>query len=93
MNYYLTGNTIKFSVIFKDWDEQNVDPSIIKFIIYDSEFKKINEFLIGSENKIDIGSYYVLYIPEAEGYFYYEWYAEIDGYPSLERSAFTVRQI
>lgn len=91
--YYQLGNTVRLIAQFKDWDGNPVDPVLIKVVFYDTQFKKISEHSIGPANRLDTGSYYFDYVPDTVGTFFYEWYAEIDGLPSLKRASLTVRRI
>lgn len=87
---YQSGNTIRLTCEFFDFDGLKKDPQIIKVKIYDYKYNVISE--ITNVERIDIGKYYLDYIAEGENKkHYYEWYAEIDGTPSLKRSSFTTR--
>ena len=84
------GNTVRLTAQFKDWDEVAVDPTLIKLIIYDSKYTKLNEYIVGVATKLTTGSYYYDYVTTVVADFVYEWYAEIDGLPSLKRSWLSV---
>lgn len=92
---YLVGNTMRMEAEFRNWDNDQslVDPSVIKLIIYDIRFTKLEEFSLGGQNRISEGLYYYLFTPQKEGIFFYEWYADIDGLPSLTREEFSVSKI
>ena len=91
--YYQIGNTVRLISEFKDWDGSLVDPVLIKIILYDSQFRKIEENSIGAANKIEIGKYYFDYVPQITGTIFYEWYGVIDGLPSLKRGTLITRLI
>lgn len=78
---------------FYDWENQLADPTIVKLIIYDRNYAKLNEISIPPSSRLDVGSYYYDYVLEQTGIFVYEWYAELDGKPSLQRNRFTVVQV
>lgn len=90
--YYQQGNTIRITATFKDWNGTAVDPSNVKFIVYDANFIKKDEWTIGPSNRIDTGTYSYDYIPAQIGTFFIEWYCEIDGLPSLKREKLEVRR-
>jgi hypothetical protein len=87
------GNTVRLTAQFSDWDGNPVDPALIKVKFYDTRFKLLEEHSVGAANKLDVGSYYFDYVPQVPDTIYYEWYAEIDGLPSLKRESLTVRKI
>jgi hypothetical protein len=92
---YLVGNAMRMEAEFRNWDNNQslVDPSVIKLIIYDIQFTIIHEFSLGGQNRISEGTYYYLFTPQKEGIFFYEWYVDIDGIPSLTREEFSVVRI
>lgn len=84
-NHYLVGDTVRLTANFKDWEGQLVDPSQVKIIIYDSRYNKLNEFEITTQGRADKGKYFFDYQFDKSGDFIYEFYATIDGTPSLAR--------
>ena len=56
-------------------------------------YKKLNEYVLTSSNKIKTGEYYFDYIPTKSGKVYYEWYGEIAGKPSIKRDVLTAQFI
>lgn len=90
---FLCGNTYRVKATFKDFDGQNVDPNIVKFILYDKKYEKINEYVLNSSNKISDGVWFYDYeIPmeHIDRKFYYEFYGEIGGKPFINREGFKV---
>lgn len=87
---YQQNNTIRFTANFKDWDNVDVDPALIKFILYDSRYNKLDEYSIGQANKLSVGNYYFDFVANDVGNFVYEWYSEIGGTPSVKRARFSV---
>jgi hypothetical protein len=90
---YLDGNTVRLTCKFSDWDGAIANPSIVKLIIYNSRYQKINEFSLGPGNKTPDGAFYFDWIPVDTGEFIYEWYAELDGTPSLTRERISIRKL
>lgn len=87
---YQFGNTVKLEAFFKDFDGNPVDPSNIKLIVYDSKFGVVSSITITSENRVELGHYYYLYtLPAGTNpkTIYYEWYAEIQGSPTVKRES------
>ena len=58
MKKYLIGNTIRFKCVFYDFDKNKVDPSIVKLTIYDGSYKKVDEYILGANNKESKGTYF-----------------------------------
>ena len=63
-------NKVKFT--FTDFEGRKVDPIIVKVIIYDVLYKKINEYTLDSTNKFKVGEYYFDYVPAKAGKIFYE---------------------
>lgn len=93
MSQVQSGNTIRLTAQFHDWDGNPIDPSIIKIKFYDRQFNLLEEHSLGSTNREDVGEYYYDYVSESLDIIIYEWYSEIDGLPSLKRDRLTVVQI
>jgi hypothetical protein len=91
-NAYQTGNTIRLTCIFRDFDGVLRNPNLVKVKIYDQTYKVIQEESLGLANNTADGEYFYDYtIPlDARGKMYYEWYGEISGNPSLKRDSFKV---
>ena len=85
------GNTIRLSCTFTDFEGRKVDPVIVKVIIYDVLYKKINEYTLDSTNKFKVGEYYFDYVPTKAGKIFCEWYGEIVGKPAIKREALEVK--
>jgi len=90
---YLKGNTIRVQATFADFDGNATDPEVIKFITYDNKYTKLSEITLSSANKVDTGIYYYDYtIPNNVGKsYYYEFYGEIGGNPTLNRREFSAK--
>lgn len=87
MRTYQHGNTIRFKCEFFDFENNKIDPQVVKFIIYDGRYEKVFEEV--GATKIGIGEYIYDYTTgDSKGIFYYEWYGEIDGKPSIKRGEF-----
>lgn len=89
---YFIGNTLRLEATFNDWDNQTLltDPTLIKLVIYDIRFTKLAEYVLSEQNRLSLGKYYYFYTPSSVGTYYYEWYADIDGMPSLDRNQFII---
>ena len=59
---FQVGNTIRLSCTFTDFEGRKVDPVIVKVIIYDVLYKKINEYTLDVTNKLRVGDYYFDYV-------------------------------
>lgn len=94
INSYQYGNTVRLECKFYDFENELVNPEIIKIIIYNSKYEVIlNEFL-NTNNSKGVGEYFYDYVTEKkEQKLYYEWFAEINGKPSIMRSQFITRFI
>jgi len=90
---YQQGNTVRLQGTFFDWDGSPIDPDLIEVIIYDVQYKKLNEYPIDASNRQDVGKYFLDWIADTVGSFTYEWYAEIDGTPSLQRQRINVVRV
>lgn len=90
---YQTGNTVRLSVEFKDWDGANVDPESLKLIIYDYQYSKVSEQTVRDSNKTSKGNYYYDYVFEKDGGYIYEWKGMIQGLPSLIRKRINISQV
>ena len=88
---FQVGNTIRLSCTFTDFEGRKVDPVIVKVIIYDVLYKKINEYTLDSTNKFKVGEYYFDYVPTKAGKIFCEWYGEIVGKPAIKREALEVK--
>ncbi|MDQ0976622.1 hypothetical protein QFZ31_006674 [Neobacillus niacini] len=89
---YLTGSTVRLSATFTDIEGANKDPDLVKVVIYDYKFIKLEEFVLGVPNRMGLGEYVFDYTaPMAEKKIYFEFYGEIDGNPVLDRDSFTTK--
>jgi hypothetical protein len=87
---YQYGTTIRFEAEFFDFDGEPVDPDQVALKIYDHKYNEITSE-VGIPNG-GVGKYYYDYETERkEARLYYEWYAMIDGKPSLRRGEFMTR--
>jgi len=83
----LVGDTVRLKSEFKDYNGELVDPDDVKIIIYDSRYKKIEEFTPSRSEK---GRYCLDYtIPSGEtNIMYFEFQGKIDDKPVLGRMGF-----
>jgi hypothetical protein len=90
----ISGNNTRIQASFTDFDGSPVDANNIKLIVYDQNYKKINEYSIN--NKKNIGVYYIDYIPERitrPTTYYIEISGEIGGSVTLMRDTLNVKFI
>lgn len=90
---YQYGTTIRFEVEFFDFEGIAVEPDAdsIKFRVYDSKYKQLTENS-GVPVSGKLGQYIYDYeTHRKEQRLFYEWYAEIDGKPSLKRGEFVLK--
>ena len=92
MAFYQSGNLIRLHAQFKDFDGQPVEPSLVRVIIYDNKYTKLEELTVQKQEGLGVGEYVLDYIssPLMKGSYFYEWYGEIEGAPSLRRDTFTL---
>lgn len=90
---YQAGNTIRLRAKFKGWDDEPLDPGLVKVLIYDGAWKKLREEPLGPANRIDVGYYYFDFVPDRAAAHIIEWYGEIDGLPSLKREQIQVKRL
>lgn len=94
--YYLMGNTLRIIARFRDFDNKLTDPQLVKFILYDHRYNKIEEHVLSDANRIEKGIYFYDYVINNDNKsrtYYYEFYGEIGGKPSLNRGSFRARFI
>ena len=92
MNSSLSGSTIRIQAIFKDFNDNLVDPSSIKIVIYDKDYIIIDTF--NSMNKASTGVYYYNYKTKdskKERQYFCEITGIIDGTPVVLRDSFSTR--
>ena len=94
INTYQYGNTVRFDCIFYDFNNEKINPDLIKIIIYNSRYEILHEELMSTNNQKNIGEYFYDYVTEEKKQtLYYEWYGEINGKPSLKRGEFQTKFI
>jgi hypothetical protein len=94
VNTYQYGNTIRFECKFYDFNEQLVDPELVKIVIYNYKYEIVHDEILGINNKRTVGDYFHDYTTELKAQkYYYEWYGEINGKPSLKRGEFMTKFI
>jgi hypothetical protein len=86
---YPFGTTVRLNCTFKDFNNENIDPQIVRVIIYNYKYDLLETL---TATKKAIGEYFLDYkTPNKSQTFYYEWYGEIDGMPSIIRSGFITK--
>jgi hypothetical protein len=94
MKYYISGSTIKLKCTFTNFEDNLIDPDVVKFIVYDYKFNKINEYILNSSNKISEGIYFYNFTtPNEESLIYYEFKGEIQGTIAIERGSIRTKFI
>lgn len=88
---YQYGTTVRFEAEFFNFAGVATTPETVKLKIYDSKYVELT-----TENGIAVtgavGKYFFDYVtPKKEQRLYYEWYAEIEGKPSLKRGEFITK--
>ena len=92
INSYQYGNTVRIDCSFYDFNNQKIDPDLVKVIVYNTRYEVLLEEIINTNNRKDIGEYFFDYVTENKKQtIYYEWYGEINGKPSLKRGEFTTK--
>lgn len=95
INSYKAGNTVRFTAEFRDFANNLSDPTLIIFRVYDQAYNKVGDYPVDlSSMKSSTGVYFYDYTIPSSGYtnqkLYYEFYGEVSGSPSLNRSSFKV---
>ncbi|WP_100406687.1 hypothetical protein [Bacillus solitudinis] len=90
---YQFGNTVRLSSIFYDWDGNVAEPDLVKLKVYNSGYQKKEEFSLGPANRKDDGGYFYDWTPKETGDLIYEWYAELEGNPSLKRDRISIKML
>lgn len=88
---YTTGTTVRMSALFADWEGEATEPALVKFILYTSTFEKLSETSVSG--RLSDGSYYHDFHHLMDQSLIYEWYAEIEGTPSLKRGRITFKKV
>lgn len=94
MASYLAGDTIRLLCTFKDFAGNLATPTLINVKIYDQTYLLINTYSVDlTANLLSTGNYFYDYTVPSQytnKTLYYEWYAEYNGVPSLNRGSFQV---
>lgn len=85
---YQSGNTVRLTCTFKNFDGTLLDPDSLKVIIYDQKYTVIQT--ITNVVKESTGVYHVDYITPSNvnsfnQKYYYEWNSLIGGFPAIKR--------
>jgi hypothetical protein len=93
---YQSGNTVRIEAEFKNFTGAYIDPTVVKFIIYDQTYVKMSETALTVGNRQETGKWFydftlpVMSSGSKKGILYCEWYGEIDGKPSIKRETLEV---
>ena len=89
---FQVGNTIRLMCRFKDFNEELIDPALVKLKFYDYRYQMIHDVILGPANKLEAGVYFYDYqIPDGpKERLHYEWYAEDQGTIALKRDSFMI---
>jgi hypothetical protein len=94
MASYIAGDTIRLLCTFKDFSGALATPTLINVKIYDQKYTLVNTYSVDlTVNNLSQGNYFYDYtIPSqyVNTNLFYEWYAEYNGVPSLNRGQFQV---
>ena len=79
-----TGNTVRFTVKFTDFDGQPVDPDVSLFKVFNRRREELSSNpMVKAENQI--GVYFYYYTPEEDGEYTVEMYGLVDNKPAVLR--------
>ena len=87
---YKQGTSVRLTSVFYDWEGNPIDPSNVILKIYDGRYTKLEDLPLTVNVNTGVGEYQYDYTFLTEGEFVYEWYADINGSPSLERERIRV---
>lgn len=89
MKTYPTGTTVRLKCAFFDFNNEKVDPQLVRVLIYNYKYEVIEQL---NATKESVGEYFLDYITTNKSQtFYYEWYGEINGQPSIKRDSFITK--
>lgn len=93
MSSYLTGNTVRLTGEFYDWNGNPIDLTTVKITIFDYKYKVILEPVeLTSVNKTGVGKYFFDFITnEVPQRYIYEFQGILDGLPSINRGVFVTK--
>lgn len=85
----LTGNTVRLEAEFTNLEGQPIDPSFVRVVIYDKQYREILNTQLGEGNKTGVGKYFFNFTtPINPSSYIYEFNGEMDGFPILDRARF-----
>lgn len=93
MTYCLSGSTIRIEVVFKDFNNELVDPSNIKLVIYDKDYKQVGTDITDLIKK-SAGTWYYDYetpLIKKDKLYYCEISGDVGTKTIVVRSSFTTR--
>lgn len=93
MNTYQAGNTVRLNCTFTDFSNNPIDPANIRVRIYNQQYLLLSDTILPSANRDDVGVYfydYTIPIGMVNQKIIYEWYGEVNGFPTLDRGNFKV---
>jgi hypothetical protein len=93
--YFKSGQTIRLICEFSDFNNNPMNPQLIKVIFYNNRFESFYESSVHPiANKLSEGKfYYDFTIPKDYSTIYYEWHGETNGFTSLNRGELKVKFI
>lgn len=95
INTYQAGNTVRLQCIFMDFDGNKIDPQNVQITVYNYRYTILERLMLGSESRIDLGTYQFFYQTDSEDEmkYIYEYRGEVNGVVSLKRGSFRTYMI
>jgi di/tripeptidase len=93
IEFYQSGNTLKFIATFHDWINNLVDPTSVTFKLLNHSMEVLETFdatTTPAVTKKSTGVYELIHTVDTPGTYIYEFCGTIDGTPSLKRGEITV---
>lgn len=91
--YYLLGDTIRLEAVFKNWEDQLVIPTAMKFILYKQDWSVLEEIPLSEAHVVDGYTVTHDFTFNQLGVFHLEAYGIIDGTATIERSRIEIKRI
>lgn len=91
--YYLLGDTVRLEAVFKNWEDQLIIPTAMKFILYKQDWSVLEEIQLSEAHVVDGYTVTHDFTFNQLGVFYLEAYGIIDGTATIERSRIEIKRI
>lgn len=87
------GDTVRFTVQFRDWDGNPARPESVTFRVYNQKWETIYETLLGDNQDLGFGAFYFDYTLNELGLINAEFVGQLQGTPALKRIQIPVSMV